>query len=204
VINASTIRIRFSRCAPPTWRERLRQMQSMQLPIDYAMVICCLTHSPFSHADLVLDDGTLLGASDNPEAPIIKTTPSGNPRGVAIRPVDYQRFAIRQDAVIATTPEIKKAFTDFCVAQIGKPFDTSALKLRTFLSPLFADRDWRDDRKWFCIEMLGRASELSRLIPWRYPGIKNRMTAADFLIWIAAKIDFDGFFGPPAHGKTSP
>jgi hypothetical protein len=171
-------------------------MQSGQLPIDYAMAICALTHSPFSHVDLVLDDDTLLGASDNPEAPVIKTSPPGNPRGVAVRPANYQRFAIRQDAVIVTTPEIKKAFTDFCTAQLGKPFDTSALKLQVFLSTGFADRNWRADYNWFCAELLGRAAEVSGLLGYSYPGIKNRMTASDLLIWTAAKIDFDGFMEP--------
>jgi hypothetical protein len=190
-MNAS-IRLRFSRVASPTLRERWHQVRSWQLPIDYGLAICALTHSPFSHLDLVLEDGSLLGASDNPEAPVIR----GNPRGVAIRPYDYQRFAIRQDAVINTTLETKVKFTDFCTAQIGRPFDTSALKLGIFLSTEFANRDWRDDKQWYCAELMGRAAEVSCLLGYFYPGIKNRMTAADLLIWLSAKIDFDEFIKP--------
>lgn len=182
------LRIRLSRCAPPNWRERWQY----KTIVDYSEWICRLTHSPFSHGDLVLDDGNLLGSSDSAYAPVI----SGNPRGVAIRPPDYERFETRHDLVFETGVRIKKDFTDFCVAQIPKPFDSGALKPGVFLSSNFANRDWRSDDKWFCVEMLGRAAEVSKLIPWPYPGIKNRMTAADFLLWVSSVIDFEKFLAP--------
>jgi hypothetical protein len=182
-----TITIRFSRCAPPTWRE----MWINKSLKDYSICICRMTHSQFSHVDLLWDKGGvygLLGASDNFEAPHI----IGNPRGVAIRPVNYQRFAIRRDAVIHTTPAIKEAFENFCYDQLNKPFDTEALKFKTFLSPSF-HRDWRDLAKWFCAELMGRATEVSKLIGYEYPGVKNRMTAADLLVFLAPVIDFVRF-----------
>jgi hypothetical protein len=189
--------IRMSRCAPPTLYER---WQNRSL-IDYSAWICRSTHCPFSHGDLRLDNGYLLGASDNKFAPIV----TGNPRGVAIRPVEYQRFAIRRDLVFKTTDQIKKDFTDFCIAQIPKPFDTEALMFSTFFSGDFANRDWRAEDKWFCYEMLGRAAEVSGLIDWPYPGIKNRMTGGDFLIWVASKMDFNRFFQPiPGLPRAGP
>jgi len=177
-----TVRLRFSRCAPPTLAERWRDRTFL----DYSLLICRLTHSPFSHVDLVLDNGTLLGASDNPSAPVI----SGNPRGVAIRPSNYQRFAVRRDATIKTTTDRRKRFHDFCQAQLGKPFDNSALSPKIFLSPHFEYRDWRTPDKWFCAEMMGCATEYAPLLDWTIPGIKNRMTPADLILLLAPLYDF--------------
>src|SRR5215831_15818131 len=175
--------LRFSRCAPLTIKERWQQGQW----VDYSLWICRLTHSPFSHVDLVLDDGSLLGASDNPYAPFI----SGNPRGVAIRPCDYQRFAVRRQGCLKTTPERKKRFHDYCMEQLGKPFDSSALKPSTFLSPNFEERDWRTPDRWFCAELLGRATEVAPLLDWPIPGIKNRITPADLILLLAPLYDFE-------------
>ena len=59
-------------------------------------LIAMACRSPFSHVDIVLPDGNLLGASDSPDAPVLE----GNPKGVAIRPPNYQPFAIRRQALI--------------------------------------------------------------------------------------------------------
>ena len=182
---AVNITLRFSRAAPPTWHERWRDKTFL----DYSLWICRLTHSPFSHVDLVLDNGDLLGASDNLHAPVIG--PKSNPRGVAIRPVDYQRFAVRRDAVMPTTSARKKRFTEFCMEQLGKPFDTSALKPTTFLSPDFRERDWRVDDKWWCAELMGCATEYAPLLDWPIPGIKNRVTCADLILLLAPLYDFE-------------
>jgi hypothetical protein len=168
--------IQFSRAAPPTLREKWRQKS----PIDYSLWICRLTHSPFSHADCVLSDGNLLGASDDPYAPVIK----GNPRGVAIRPDPYQREAVSRRAFIACPEDILEKFNDFCFEQVGKPFDGSALKLRTFLSPEF-NRDWRNDATWYCAELIARAAEVSGLLATPILAVKNRITAADLLLIVA-------------------
>lgn len=184
MIKDHTVTLRFSRAAPPTWRERWRD----KMPFDVSLWICRLTHSPFSHVDLLTDDGYLLGASDNLHAPVIG--PKSNPRGVALRPQDYQRFAVRRDVVIPTTAERKKRFTDFCMAQLGKPFDSGALSPFAFLSPNFAERDWRIDDLWWCAELMGRASEMAPLLDWPIPGIKNRITCADLILLLAPLYDF--------------
>jgi hypothetical protein len=133
----------------------------------------------------------LLGASDNPNAPVV----FGNPRGVAVRPINYQRFSIRRDAVIETTDDVKARFEKFAFAQVGKPFDSTALKLKTFLGMSF-ERDWRADNKWYCAEMVGRDVEVSGLLSYEYPGVKNRMTAADLLVYLAPRLNFAQFSRP--------
>jgi hypothetical protein len=111
-------------------------------------------HSPFSHVDLVLPDGNMLGASDSPDAPVV----SGNSHGVAIRPSNYQEFATRRRMIIETAKA--DAITAAAVLQLGKPFDGDALY--AFLGsadPLTFDRDWRDPGKWFCAELVAAAFE---------------------------------------------
>jgi len=175
--------LQFSRAATPTLRERWRDRN----PFDMSLWICRLTHSPFSHVDCVLEDGNLLGASDNPYAPVI----AGNARGVAIRPPDYQRFAVRRNMTIHTTNKRATRFYDFCMAQLGKPFDKDALKPSVFLSSQFHNRDWRTSDSWFCAEMIGCATEQAPLLDWTIPGIKNRITPADLILLLAPLYDYD-------------
>jgi hypothetical protein len=174
--------IEFSRAAPVEWFDRW--------VIDRSLAIARLTHSPFSHVDLVLEDGNLLGASYNPRAPIVY----GNPLGVAVRPPDYQVFAVRKRAVIETTPEKAAAFTQFCMDQVGKPFDREALKLSRFLGAKFDNRDWRDLGQWYCAECMARATEVSKLLDRAIVSLKSFITAADYLLIINQMIDPESFW----------
>ena len=135
-----------------------------------------MTHSPFSHVDFELPDGSLLGASDSPKAPVIK----GNPRGVAIRPSDYEDFGLRRHMFLET--EKADAILAFAMDQLGKPFDNTAL--RSFLSDaLPGERDWHNPDTWFCSEMVVCALEDGGFwspVPAQWP--KNRMSATDILM----------------------
>lgn len=136
-------------------------------------------HSPFSHADLVMLDGTLLGASDFAIAPIIITTPPGNPRGVAQRPFDYAKFGYRRQMIIATS----RADDVRAIArtQLGKPFDNGAL--RDMIGDKFpGERDWRIDDCWFCSELLAWAMETAGMFDGPLPWPKNRLTPTDLLV----------------------
>jgi hypothetical protein len=111
-------------------------------------VIRHMSHSPFSHVDLELEDGTLLGASDSPDAPVL----AGNPRGVAIRPNDYEQYGRRCRMIIRTNKA--NAIRAAARTQLGKPFDNSAL--RGFLSDAMppGERNWKDPTAWFCSELV--------------------------------------------------
>jgi hypothetical protein len=141
-------------------------------------VIRLFSHSPFSHVDIRLPDGTLLGASDQgPNSPYVK----GNPCGVAIRPSDYQKFGIRRQMVIQT--DKANAIIGFCTDQLGKPFDKGMA--HNFLSPSVPGvRDWRNPESWACSEMTTCATEESaywlpilgkKQLPWP----KNRVSPTD-------------------------
>jgi hypothetical protein len=132
-------------------------------------------HSPFSHVDILLKDGTLLGASNSPDAPFIH----GNPCGVAQRPFDYQPFAYRRQMYIATerADDIRRIAT----TQLGKSFDNSALK--DFMSDSFpGHRDWRLTDSWFCAELVMWAMEAGYMWDGALPWPRNRVSPTDILM----------------------
>src|SRR4051794_37827194 len=90
--------------------------------VSYLIARAC--RSRFSHVDVILPDGNLLGASDSPHAPVIE----GNPNRVAIRPPDYQSFAIRRVAILHTPPLMDKRFYEGLRSELGEPFDTSTMR----------------------------------------------------------------------------
>ena len=133
-------------------------------------------HSPFSHVDMLLEGRQLVRRSDSPAAPVLY----GNPRGVAVRPHDYQKFGYRRQMVIETprADDIRR----IAVTQLGKDFDNSSL--RDFISDSFpGHRDWRLNDSWFCAELIVWAMEAGGLwgpppLPWP----KNRVSPTDILM----------------------
>jgi hypothetical protein len=134
-------------------------------------VIRVMCHSPFSHVDVVLPEG-LLGASD--------------PGGVAVRPVDYEPFKVRQRAVI-TTPKAD-AIIARIKSQLGKPFDAHAL---TAFLATDIPRAWADPGSWFCSELIAWALEAEGFWPYRLIIPKNRISPADLLMLLSPSIDPD-------------
>jgi hypothetical protein len=142
-----------------------------------SIIIRHMSHSPFSHVDLEMLDGTLLGASDSPKAAVL----SGNPRGVAIRPANYENYG-RRCRMVITTP-FADAIREAAKSQLGKPFDNSAL--RGFLSDAVpGDRNWQATDSWFCSELViwsfATANYWGSNIPSVWP--KNRISPSDILM----------------------
>jgi hypothetical protein len=136
-----------------------------------------VNHSPFSHIDLVLPDGNLLGASDQGAgSPCVE----GNPQGVAIRPPGYQTFAYRRQMVLQT--DRAADVVSLCRSQLGKAFDKS--NMLDFLSDKFPGaRDWRLDTHWRCSELICWALEAGQFWgPDQLPWPKNRVTPTDLLL----------------------
>lgn len=142
----------------------------------WSWVIRHFSHSPFSHVDMEMADGNLLGSSDSPDAPVV----SGNPRGVAVRPPDYENYGRRCRMVIETAAA--DAVREIALTQLGKPFDNSALK--GFLSDAMpGQRDWRATDKWFCSELVVWSFETAgfwgQVLPvWP----KDRISPSDMLM----------------------
>ena len=150
-----------------------------------------LCHSKFSHVDILLPDGTCLGASNSPHAPYIE----GNPNGVAIRPVNYQEFGIRRIATLVSTPEVEKLFYEIAMTQLGKPFDDAALQ--AFLSAdVEGNRDWREEGMWFCSEYATWSLEQAKFFPYELVSAKNRVSPADLSIYLNPYMDVAAFQQP--------
>lgn len=186
--------LQFSTCSPSSWWPFSAGWKNR-----YSKAIRVLGHTYFSHVDFVIPielvadwgigslhnlsfiygDYACLGASDDPQSSVI----SGNPRGVAIRPANYQSFGIRRRMILQT--DRAAAILAWAKTQIGKPFDSGALSPRVFLSdPYYGEvesRNWRDPDKWFCAEYVTCMLEDGGY--WG-PGVKvpikkNRVTPAD-------------------------
>lgn len=136
-------------------------------------------HSPFSHIDIMLEDGNLLGASHNPAAPTVAAYPRSNPCGVAVRPPEYQRFRYRRQMVISThhADDVRA----IALTQLGKDFDGGSLK--EFISDKFpGNRDWRLDNHWFCAELVAFCLEVADVFNGPLPWPKNRVSPTDLLL----------------------
>ncbi len=196
--------IQFSTAAPSSFKPWSKGWENR-----YSKAIRVLGHTYFSHTDFLLEPfefegktytDCLLGASNNPAAPHIM----GNPRGVAVRPPDYQSFGIRRRMVLQT--DRADAILAFAHSQVGKPFDSGALSPKVFLSDPFyrameGDRDWRNPEQWFCMELVICAMEEGGY--WG-PGKKvrvkkNRITPGDGYTMFMMDPNFvnaDTFFDP--------
>ena len=174
--------LQFSTAAP-IWRKRTPDFAKKKWPLNLAFdknwgsgLIRRSSHSPFSHVDMLMKDGSLLGASNDPAAPCLH----GNPRGVAIRPPEYQAFAYRRQMILATprADDIRRMAS----TQLGKNYDNSSMW--SFIDDKFPGvRDWRLNENWFCSELALWAMEVGHFWgpkPLQWP--KNRVTPTDLLL----------------------
>jgi hypothetical protein len=142
-----------------------------------------------------MPDGNLLGASDSPHAPFIE----GNPKGVAIRPPDYQPFAIRRTAHVYVPERVETKFYELMRAQLGEPFDNHAMHA-VFQPSAFTGRDWRDESAWFCSEL--KAWALEEAGAFQNPPLisKDRVTPPDLLLMIGHMVTNADTFWDPIPG----
>jgi len=130
-------------------------------------IIRRLTHSQFSHIDLVLPEG-LLGVSG-------KDKSIGDSGGVLVRKFGCWPYLFPPKlAHVQCSDEVQKKTIDWAVSQIGRPFDKKALYhfLRERAGLKLIGRDWRDPNSWFCSEFQIRAAEIGGL--FSYPLIVNK------------------------------
>lgn len=165
-----------------------------------------LNHSPFSHVDFILPpspewpDGACLGASDQGlSSKVYASNPRGNPRGVAVRPLEYQKFGTRRRMILECDDAVAKNVIDKAMSQLGKPFDSAAL--HDFLSDHFPGyRDWRNPDVWFCAEYCLWSLEEGPF--WKNPPLpwpKNRVSPTDVLLLLLTHprwVNRDSFWDP--------
>jgi len=101
----------------------------------------------YSHVDCVLSDGRLLGARSD--------AVGGQKPGVRIRQQDYEVWQRRTLIRIAVTAYQYCEWMRFLEAQLGKPYD------RTAIWAFALDRDWREQDSWICSELASRSIEMA-------------------------------------------
>lgn len=174
---ADEIRLQFSTTVSSwTWRPPF-------LTNWASIAIRRFCHSAYSHVDFCLPDGSMLGASDSADAPVI----AGNPRGVAIRPAQYEIYGRKCMAILKT--DKASAVIGLAMAQLGKPFDNSTL--HGFLSDRPGNRNWRSEAAWACSELCAYCLEQAGFFPYKLISAKNRITPADLLLLLNGSMTED-------------
>lgn len=131
-------------------------------------------HGEYSHVDTVLPDGSLLGARDD----VI----DGIPTGVQIRPASYVEDEAKCRVSIPCTSAQETAYYDFVQAQIGKPYDETAI------AAFVVGRNWRDPDSWFCSELVSAGLEAGWVVsPLSAPC--NKIAPDDLLLVVSALVD---------------
>ena len=116
--------------------------------------IMWFTHGQFSHVDVVLPSGELLGARND--------SVGGKPPGVQVRPRGYTQFSKRVIMELTPTLAQEKSFYDFLMRQVGKPYDHAAIW------GFLVNRDWRERDSWICSELIAATLEESSIIARLY------------------------------------
>jgi hypothetical protein len=126
-----------------------------------------------THAEAVLADGSLLGAHID--------------GGVQIRPAGYDKATMTRELIVRlevaanTAPLAETLFFDFLQAQVGKPYDVTAI------AGLALDRNWREDDSWFCSELMAAALETCSYLP-ALSATDNHISPRDLLLVLSGRI----------------
>lgn len=123
------------------------RLQFVREPGLVSSTIAWFSAGHFSHVDAVVENRRWLLGS--------RTSPGD---GVVARPADYGRFIDRAVYRVRANDRQTEAFWAFLFAQLGKPYDSTAIWAFAF------NRDWRSPDKWFCSELQAAALEAAGII----------------------------------------
>lgn len=116
-----------------------------------------------SHVDVVRPDG-LLGARLD---------------GVKLRQPGYDSVVRVENITLAATAQQLADFNSFLDAQIGKPYDKTAIAAFPF------QRNWQETDSWFCSELVAAALEASGWWPKPLSESTNHITPRDLLLIVS-------------------
>jgi uncharacterized protein YycO len=124
-----------------------------------------------THCEVVMPDGTLLGAMDD---------------GVKARSLRYDvgKFSQEMFIDVKTTIEQEEIFYAFIESQIGKPYDLWAI-----LAYFYPSRDWQSFGAWYCSELLGTALAECGILPKEMAVKFSRVTPRDLLLLISTRAE---------------
>lgn len=135
-----------------------------------------------THAEAVMPDGSLLGAHLQ--------------GGVEIRPAGYDKSTMKRELIVDLPPfedadhpwGMEDRFYNFLRAQIGKPYDSTALV------GLALDRDWHQADSWFCSELQAAALEECGYCP-RLASLNSHISPRDLLLGLSFRVPIPNMAG---------
>lgn len=137
-------------------------------------------HGRYAHVDIVMEDGTLLGArNDSMESLGVQI-----PAGVRIRPRSYLDGIEKLQVWIPAPRPVSEKFYQFALAQVGKEYDSTAI------AGFVAGRDWSQADAWFCSELVAAALMESGYIH-KLAAPANKIAPDDLLLVVSAFVDIN-------------
>lgn len=140
-----------------------------------------------THAEAVMPDGSLLGAHLQ--------------GGVEIRPAGYDKATMTRELIVelkgidstqvSAWNTAESRFYAFLQAQVGKPYD------RTALVGLALDRDWHQADSWFCSELMAAALEECGYCP-RLASLNSHISPRDLLLGLSFRVPIPNMAGVAA------
>ena len=123
-----------------------------------------------THVEALMPDGTLLGAHID--------------GGVQARPRDYDKGHFKRELFVKidATPDSCDRFHAFLRAQLGKPYDTSAIVA------FIAARDWQAKDSWFCSELQAAALVDCGWFASPLATEFNHITPRDLLLTVSGRV----------------
>ncbi len=128
----------------------------------FSKAIRFITWSEFSHVEFVTPDNKLLGADAS--------------RGVSITKLDGRLSASSSVMLSSFECEDTSTLWDFANGQVGKDYDWSALW------GMLIRRNWENDNKWFCSELIAAAAKEAGNKLLADKGRHHRITPRDLLL----------------------
>lgn len=121
-----------------------------------------------THCDVKVTGGCLVGAHID--------------GGVQARPPNYDRTTMSCELYVSidVPDEVEEKFNAFVNAQIGKPYDVTAIAGVVF------GRDWRERDSWFCSELVAAALEDCGYLPM-LASADNHISPRDLLLVLSGK-----------------
>jgi uncharacterized protein YycO len=100
--------------------------------------------------------------------------------GVQARDISYDASSLKREQYVEVpaSDNQTKAFEQFMMAQVGKPYDVEAI------AALVMERNWREPDRWFCSELVAAALEQSTLLP-KLPDAINLIMPRDVMMMVS-------------------
>lgn len=128
------------------------------------------SHGEWSHVDIIVPG--LLGYDR-----LVGARLKG---GVLSRPMNYGKFVKTHTIEIPVTDDAYNRAIRFLLAQVGKPYDWTAI------AAFAMNRTWSEDDSWFCSELAAAVLQQAGALPTKLADGVNKITPSDLTLMLSA------------------